>query len=517
MSGRVNKRLDSEEIFSKLWSAKWRILFTQAAIAALCLAVLLYWPRSYRSEARIFLQLGREEVSIDPTAAVGQTISVQQSDREDEIATAIDVIKGRGLIGKVVQDLSPEVVLGYVKYGEPGQKSEVTSKFKELLGSIVTYVRQIDPMSDSERAVMDIESNMKVQSERKSEVIAIEFESETPQLARLVVDRIVNKYKEEHTRLHRTEGSQSFFDDQQLLLETALSNATELLRLAKNRIGVASINGHRDTLEARIREVSQNASETERNFKEIEARIATIRTQLIQTPGRIASMMVDKANYAADLQSQQLYTLQLTELEYKIKYAPNHPKLVALREQLAQAEAKLDSQDTRRPEKTDDINPIHRELSMDLAKADAVRSGYKEKLITLKTQQENLVKEIQALNGHEVEIEDLEREVKLIEKKYLTYSESVEQTRISKALESNKISSVSIAQEATLQERPVSPSKLMIIAFGALAAVGCSVLVGFISVQLDSRLLTPNSVSNKLGIPLLATLPNFRSLAKLKL
>ncbi len=514
--GRAQKNWDLEEIAGKLWSAKWRILLLQIFVASMCLGILFYWPRSYRSEGRIFLQLGREEVSVDPTASVGQTISLQQSDREDEIATAMDVLKGRGLLGKVVEVLSPEVVLGQVKYGE-GRESKVANVFKEYLGSVVMFVKQIDPMSDFERAVMAIESNMKVNSERKSEVITIQFESETPQLARLVVDQILNKFKEEHTRLHRTEGSQSFFDDQQALLATSLNDATEIMRQAKNRIGIASIKGHRDTLESRIREVSQNASETERNFKEMEARIATIRSQLDTTPGRVASVMVDKANYATDLQSQQLYSLQLTELEYKTRYAEDHPKLIAIRAQLEQAEEKLKSQDSRRPEKTDDVNPIFRELSMDLAKAESIRSGYKEKLVTLKAQQQDLLDQVKALNGHEVEITALEREVQLLEKKYLTYSESVEQTRISKALESNQISSVSIAQEATLQERPVSPSKLMVVLFGALAATAGSVLLAIASVHTDDRLLTSNAVSNKLGIPLLATVPKLRSLAKLKI
>jgi len=510
------KHWDLEEIAGKLWSAKWRILLLQVFIASMCLGILLYWPRTYRSEGRIFLQLGREEVAVDPTASVGQTISLQQSDREDEIATAMDVLKGRGLIGKVVEELSPEVVLGHLKYGE-ARESPVANVLKKYLGSLINFVKQIDPMSDYERAVISIESNLRVVSERKSEVISVQFESETPPLARLVVDRILNKFKEEHTRLHRTEGSQSFFDDQQALLETALSNAMEILRQAKDRIGVASIKGHRDTLESRIREVSQNTSETERNSKEMEARIATIRSQLEITPARIASMMVDKANYASDLQSQQLYALQLTELEYKSRYAADHPKLVAIRAQLEQAESKLVGQDSRRPEKTDDVNPIFRELSMDLAKAESISSGYKEKFVTLKAQQKDLLNQVKGLNGHEVEITALEREVQLLEKKYLTYSESVEQTRISKALESNQISSVSIAQGATLQERPVSPSKIMIVLFGGLAAIAGSVLLAIVLVHADDRLLTSSSVTNKLGIPLLAMVPRLRSLAKLNL
>ncbi len=102
-------KFDLQEVVGKIWAVKGRILLFQIVVIAACIAVILLWPRSYRSEARIFLQLGKETMSIDPTATTGQTIGIQQSSREDEIMTAMDVLRGRGLLTKVVERLTPKL------------------------------------------------------------------------------------------------------------------------------------------------------------------------------------------------------------------------------------------------------------------------------------------------------------------------------------------------------------------------------------------------------------------------
>jgi uncharacterized protein involved in exopolysaccharide biosynthesis len=81
-------------------------------VAAIAAGVLLYAPRKYRSEARLFLQIGRESIRLDPTATTGKTIGIQQSNRDNEIATAIEVLKSRSIVEQAVDRLTPAVVHG---------------------------------------------------------------------------------------------------------------------------------------------------------------------------------------------------------------------------------------------------------------------------------------------------------------------------------------------------------------------------------------------------------------------
>lgn len=505
--------VDSQEIVGKLWRAKWKLLAFQIAVVIACLSVILFWPRGYLSEARIFLQLGKESVAIDPTAtAGGSMVNVQSSTREDEIITSLDILQSRELASKVVDSLSPEVVLGQTADGE--KSSGIADVLKGVLGQAVEVVRQIDPLSDRERAIISIEKNLKVTAERKSEVVVLKFEAKSPQLAQLILATLVGIYKEEHMRIHRTDGSQQFFSEQQAVLANELDDINERLRIEKNRMGLASIAGQRELLEVRNKDVSLSFAETERAKASVIARIEKLTEELSKVPERINSTEVVKPNSATDMQAQQLYTLQLQATEYETKYQSDHPKLIAIRKQVKEAEENYRKKESKSQEVTDDVNPIHRDLTLDLLKSESEHAGIEAKLKDLALQRENVLEQLRELNQFEILITDLERERNVREAKYVSYTNSLEEARLNKELEVSRISSVVTAQDATLQERPVTPSKVMVALFGAGLLFGGTLFLAFVFVKLDDRLMTPESVRRNTGLDVLCTLPKLKQFAR---
>jgi polysaccharide biosynthesis protein PslE len=503
---------DYQEIVGKLWRAKWKILGFQFLVLAICAGVIFFWPRSYKSEARVFLQLGKESVSLDPTVSASTSkINVQSSTREDEIITALDVLQSREVAARVVDFLTPEVVLGKEPVGT--EKTPVfIDQVKGMIGEVVELVRQIDPLPLRERAIISIEKNLKVTAERKSEVIVVKFEAETPQLAQMVVSKLVETYKDEHMKIHRTDGSRNFFKEQQSILAKELDETNEQLRSTKNRMGLASISGQRDLLEVRNKDISLGISETERSRHAVNARITKIKNDLAQVPARINSTEVQKPNSATDMQAQQLYTLQLQKVEFESKYQADHPKLIAIRNQVREAEANYRKKEFRSQEVTDDINPIHRELTLDLLESESERAGIEAKMDKLLSQREEVLERMRDLNQFEVEISDLERERAVREAKYISYTNSLEEARLNNELDVSRISSVITQQEATLEERPVSPSKLLVCLFGVGLIFAGSSCLAFLFVKFDDRLTTPDSVRNRTGLPVLCTLPRTKSL-----
>ncbi|MFO0941384.1 MAG: hypothetical protein U0930_11505 [Pirellulales bacterium] len=293
--------------------------------------------------------------------------------------------------------------------------------------------------------------------------------------------------------------------------------ANEKLKDAKNRIGIASIKGQRDVLESQAKDIAQSINNAEREKFEVEARIKSVQGDLAVIPSRINSVEVQKPNTATDLQAQQLYTLQLQEIDLKSKYAPGHPKLVAISKLLQEAEAEYKLKETKSQETTDDLNPIHRELSLDLLKFDAQKAGIAGKIETLERQQKEIVEKLREINSHEIEVSNLEREQAIREKKYLTYTDSLEQARINRELERMRVSSVVVASPATLQEKPVSPSKALVALFGLGLIIAGGASLALLIAKLDDRLTTPNAVRNRIGIPVLATVPKNRYLVVRKI
>src|SRR6188768_2366672 len=63
-------------------------------VGVMTLGVLaaFFMPKTYRSEGKLLLRLGRENMAIDPTAAVGSSsIVMPQQTRESEILSVLEV------------------------------------------------------------------------------------------------------------------------------------------------------------------------------------------------------------------------------------------------------------------------------------------------------------------------------------------------------------------------------------------------------------------------------------------
>lgn len=111
-------------------------------------------------------------------------------------------------------------------------------------------------------------------------------------------------------------------------------------------------------------------------------------------------------------------------------------------------------------------------------------------------------------NADEVRLTQLERDKTLLDRNYYQCAENLEQARIGEALERDQVSSISLAQEATFTEKPVSPSKLLVglgsimLAFAGTAAT----LLGF--EQLNNKLRDEAAIEEATGVPVLTTVPD---------
>src|SRR5215813_3312145 len=100
MSDRPLPTIDLRSLGEICVRHKRLLIWTPLCALALGVFVFLFAPRTYRSEARVFLRIGRESVGLDPTVTAGQTMALQQPDRKDEVKSAIEVLKSRSIIGQ---------------------------------------------------------------------------------------------------------------------------------------------------------------------------------------------------------------------------------------------------------------------------------------------------------------------------------------------------------------------------------------------------------------------------------
>ncbi len=495
-----NLSIGLDDLIRPLFRNKKKVLFVPLLILGLATLVIVFAPRAYRSEAKLFLQVGRESMQIDPTTTVGDTISMQSNSRDNEIITAIDTLKSRGTIEKVVDRLGPEIVLGGGD-GEAAESNVVVKNLKRAAGQVLKVLKSIDPVSDRERAVVLIERNISVDAESDSSLITVQYDADNPKLAQLVMQAMIDIYREEHLRLHRTSGSKDFFTQQHAKLKKQLDTTVDRLRHAKNRLNMVSIESRRKTLEDRLGNVELSLYASLQQLAAAEARVADTKKQLAATPERTVAEETTVPNTGTDSLREQIFSLRVLMLEQQSKYSKDHPALQATQAQLEEAEAMFKSESVDRRETTQDVNPNHRSLALAWAQEESQLAGLLAQTNKLEEQRATVIADQKSINNHELEIDQLKRESQLARTNFFRYAENLEKARINEELDNNAITNAVKAQEATFAEKPVSPNKLLIGGLALLLSLSSVAVFVLIGEKLNSPIYQAQQLEETLQLP----------------
>ena len=153
---------------------------------------------SYKATAQILVKLGRENFYM-PTLPTGDTARpIVSYNRQEQINSEMEIIKGRFLAEKVV----------------------------ETLGAPVIYPNPISPPS-LEVAAIWLQKGLLVEAIQNANIITVSFEHEDPQMAARVVNTVLDLYLDRHLQVHKSPQSHEFFLKQYQLLEKRLKQSEE--------------------------------------------------------------------------------------------------------------------------------------------------------------------------------------------------------------------------------------------------------------------------------------------------
>lgn len=490
-----------------------KMVLIPATILGLGLCIALFAPRSYRSEAKLALQVGRESVKLDQTAQTGQqNISMQMMGRDAEVVTALELLKSRGVVSQVVDKLGPDYILRGGPAGKEQPSNPVSGVYDATVGAALSgtikMIKSIDPISDREEAIIDVEQNFLGDAERDSTLINVSYSTKSAEGARKILDTIIEIYTEEHLRINRNQGSRSFFLEQEEQIREQLDAAMDEVRKAKNEIGVASIGSRRENLESQLQSITMAAYQAETERKAFVAELNDLNRQLGDMPERLISSKKSVPNQGADLMRDQLYGLQVRQAELRARYSTSHPLVVAISQQVKEAQTFVSDESTTREETVDDVNPIHRELSLASKQKESKVVSLEARLKALRDQDATIRDDLEQLNADAMRLAQLEREESILNSKFFRYTENLEQTRIDEELEDQMISSISLAQAPTLAEKPASPSKVL-VGLGSIVLAFAGTIATVLGLeQISDKLRTEHAVEQATEVPVLASIPD---------
>ncbi len=456
-------------------------------VVAVSVGAIMFAPRTYSSESKLFVRVGRESVGLDPTATTGETLSVQR-ENEIEMNSIMELLNSRNLLENVVDTLGADHILKSPELGPELPKDEKWKIVRDAhetamdtVGQAVQWVRQLDPISDRDRAIHELQKSIKVSIGKRSSVVSVTCKAKNPQLAHDVVEALVAAYLEEHQRVNRTDGAYEFFVEQSEFAQKQLTEATQALSDAKNELGVLSVESQRTMLHDQISTVQIERAKADAELAAAKSRAKSLAALTDTMSPRVATDAVSgHDNVAADGMRSQLYTLELRKAQLLAQYTQTHPLVAAIEQQLADAKKIYLEQPQERSRQTLAMNPTFQQLELDLFSEQGRVAALESQVAKLGEQHETLVAQGTALNTAAVRLLEMEMNVERLSADWRGQVAKLEQSRVNQALEQQRISNVNIAQPASLVARPISPNKPLLLILGLGLAIGGAFLIPFL-------------------------------------
>ncbi|MCL4503284.1 MAG: hypothetical protein M1438_15770 [Deltaproteobacteria bacterium] len=449
--------------------------------------VTMIMPRTYKSESKLLVKLGRENATMDPTATVsGQVVQVMQT-QESAMKSELEILRSRDLAEKVVDKLGADVILPKSFFSFFGNANEAKRRGQ---------------------AVDAVMNNWDISNDKDSNIIKIAYMSYSPKVAHDVVATLIDAYLEKHLLVNRTSGSYDFFKEQMEKAAAELKENEKRLAEAKNRAHLASLEDQRRIIQDRVGTYERDLDQTMADFKVSQAKIAATKNILATLPKTVVtSNTTGFPNAAADVMRSKLYELQLKEQELLSKYTDKNFLVQETKRQIQDASALAHKEPVTRAQVTKGLNAAHEQTKQALLSEEANYAGLETKIKALTATLANVKNDVQAFNDNEMVISQLQREKETLNNSYQEYSKKMEQARIDAALETQKISNISIAQSATLPIRHSNPRTGLNLALGLLLGAFGAVGLAYWSEGMDRSFKRLEDVETKLHLPLLTTIP----------
>ncbi|MGE5293766.1 MAG: GumC family protein [Solirubrobacterales bacterium] len=482
----------------------------------------------YRSEARLLVRLGRETISLDPTATIGEIAQINRT-YDWEVNSELEILKSREIAERVVDRMGAAVFLddpNRVRSSDetPTAAARLTSEVLDVLDDTIDRVKEAprslarrlgltQPLTDRDKAVEEIIENIEIKTLQNTNVISLACDQKDPELARDILDVFIQTYLEKHLTVYSTSNSQQFFEQQVASLQDKLRQTEREMQSLKDDTGISSLDEQRLAAVNKIGTMELTMSQAEGELASSLAKVADLEKVLSGIPETLVTEEVTGfSDYAADLMRSRLYDLQLQQRDLEVKYPNGSRMLEMVREQVREGLAMLEKEKDKpnRTETRTGVNTSRQQIQIELFREQANVSAMRSKIETVRQQVADAKDSLRSLNDAEIKTARLQRDIALLNDSYGRYSTKLQEARIEQALKGEKISNISIVQAATLPVVPVGPGKLVRLALGLVLALIGGVGFAFFCEYMDHSIKTPEDVQEKLQLPTLASIPRTR-------
>ncbi len=503
------------------------VLLTACGIfAALGAFLFLMVQKSYTSEAKLLVRVGRESVAVDRLAAPGEPLR-NPAPRSEEINTEIEILKNIEIAKNVVnkigidqliisQGADPEIVRNPHKQ----LKNKIKNNLKKIL-RLPVEIKKPETIEKNLHAYFAgcLLENLDARQVRGTSVLSVSFTWQEPVIAKKILENFISCFLTRRQDLHFTQSSYEFLLLQTDSLNQELKQTEEKIRDIKKEYGFllsGNVEEEESGNSSYLLTIEEHISDTESALAASKAKLAYLQTRLSTIPVADAEESIDTPPVSVPEEVySRLYELRLEEQRLLSTFTEQSVPVQEIRRQIQEVEklAAINSS-SGGGESSRSVylsGPLRERLTGQLADEEANIEALEARLRVLRVRLTDIQKKARKQNDKAVVLAQLERKREIEESNFKKYAESLEQARIDQALKRNEISNISISQEPTSPLRPDASKARLALPLGIIGGLVGGIALSFFFETLDHTVKRPEEVKKTLGSTYLVSVPHFNN------
>ncbi len=269
--------------------------------------------------------------------------------------------------------------------------------------------------------------------------------------------------------------------------------------------GIADADAQTQSALASLSDVERKYAAVEVDRQQAQAQLGVVRGQLAAMPATVSGSHQVAPNPAAAQLTTQLAQLDVQLQTALAQYTEEHPTVRSLRTQEAQLRREIASTPaTVVAADTTVANPVRQTIAQNAAALSAQVASDDAQLKVLRAQRARAQPAIRRLPRRAAELAVLKRQAKQDEDVYNALEQKLGDARIART---TTLSDVAVIARASAADATVSPHRAIDLAIGFVVALLLGLGAVSLAERLDRSLKAEDDIVERLGLPVLASLP----------
>jgi uncharacterized protein involved in exopolysaccharide biosynthesis len=485
---------------------KKRRLITRTALTLLALTFLYCVVATPQYEADGALVVSFTPM---PSGVPGQSDSATQAvapvDHEEIINSYTLELQSADLARQVISEIGVEKV--YPPYSGINPLPYLARGVFFLVDSFKDT--SVNPKLVREKALEDavsrfLKKDLDIKSERNSNVITIALRNKNRDMAVQVTNRLIGQFVEREGKIDR-DPRLGFIRGRLDIYRRDVANAQAAMEAFQLQNGISSMDEERTALIQERANLEQSIIALHSTVTGDEKKYQTLSSQIQQLSPVILTAQNDRDPLQITARSN-LAELQARESALRQAFSENSQAVQDVRNNIKAAQDVLSDEKSESPLTHAEVSVAYQQIQVALLQTKAELDSAREAETTQRQQLDKLNERLATRDKQEGAYQDAVRDYQLADQNYRLYLQGVESARVADDLNKQRITSISVYDNAYASTRPAKPKWLLLLVLGAIGGLITGLALAFVAEALDEGFSTPAQISTVLKIPVLGSM-----------